>query len=336
MLPRPARFGIDSIGHRTVELAQMAALGLLVSAAPVGAANAQCGKCKQPHAQAEPGPMQTKLNEMAAMAAERTDQAKLDARQQALDEIRDTGILDHALTAGQTAPDFQLPDATGETVQLSDLLEAGPVVLTFYRGGWCPFCNIQLHAYQEHLDDFKELDAQLVAISPQTPDNSISTKEKLDLDFTVLSDPGNTVADAFGIRYTVPDSLGEGFAEYIAEINGDDSKTLPLAATYVIDTDGVIRYAFVEVDYKLRAEPGDIVDSLKAMKAGDSACRMQGSRGKGKACQGGSSCAMMQNKNNKGACAQNGSCEGDGACAAKDSDQKGCSKNCSGDACGKG
>ena len=100
-------------------------------------------------------------------------------------------------------PDFELSDATGNTVNFKDLLAEGPVVLTFYRGGWCPYCNIQLRAYQENLDQFQALGANLVAISPEKPDNSLETAEKNELEFTVLSDVGNEVADKFGLRYEI-------------------------------------------------------------------------------------------------------------------------------------
>ncbi|QYK47725.1 MAG: redoxin domain-containing protein [Phycisphaeraceae bacterium] len=185
-----------------------------------------------------------------------------------ISSVATSGITQSALNAGARAPDFTLSDHAGNPVRLSDLLKQGPVVLTWYRGGWCPYCNIQLRAYQDALPDITSLGARLVAISPELPDNSLTTREKNALEFTVLSDTGSTVARAYGLSYKVPDAVADAFKGMIdlPSINGDDSWELPLAATYVISPDGTIAYAFLSADYRERAEPQAIIDALRNTK----------------------------------------------------------------------
>lgn len=183
-------------------------------------------------------------------------------------EVTESGVLESALKVGDKAPDFVLPNAEGENIRLMDLLADGPVILTWYRGGWCPYCNIQLNEYNKRLDDFKKYDGQVVAVSPEIPDSSLSTKEKSLLQFQVLSDVGNKVAREYGIVYTLPKRVSDVLKVHIdlPAYNNDNSDELPLAVTYVIDTDGTIRYAFVDGDYKKRAEPDDIIAALKEIK----------------------------------------------------------------------
>ena len=181
-------------------------------------------------------------------------------------ELEATGIAAKALAVGAKAPEFNLPDATGKMKSLKAMLADGPVVATFYRGGWCPYCNIQLHEYQQSLSEIRALGAQLVAISPQLPDGSMSTAEKNKLEFAVLSDVGNSVAKQFNIVYTIPEAAAPMYKPLLAKANGEGSDTLPLAATYVINRDGIITYAFVDTDYRKRAEPSDILAALKAIK----------------------------------------------------------------------
>ena len=178
-----------------------------------------------------------------------------------------SGVIETALEAGDRAPVFELPNATGAPVKSADLLANGPVIVTFYRGGWCPYCNIQLRAYQERLADFQSRGASLVAISPETPDHSLSTQEKNELGFEVLSDGGNRVANAFGIAYVLPQEVQDRFKGRLDlnKFNGDDSASLPLAATFVIAQDGKVAWAFVQEDYRERAEPDAIIEALDAL-----------------------------------------------------------------------
>lgn len=180
-----------------------------------------------------------------------------------------SGIVGQSLQVGQTAPDFALPDAQGQIIRLADLRASGPVVITFYRGVWCPFCNMTLHAYQNILPDIKALGASFVAISPQTPDNSLTMVEKAELEYAVLSDLGNTVARQFGIVYKLGEAMYEAqtnaFGVDLEKFNGDTSRELPLPGAFVLDRDGVVRFGQVFVDVSERVEPSAILDTLRGL-----------------------------------------------------------------------
>ncbi len=181
-----------------------------------------------------------------------------------------SGIAERALAVGATAPEFALPDVTGETLSLQTLLNQGPVVLSFYRGGWCPYCNLELRALQNALPEIQASGANLVAVSPETPDNSLTTAQKNDLSFAVLSDAGNRIAREFGLVFVLPESLRpiyEGFGIDLPAYNGDDRFELPVAATYVIDTDGRIAHAFINADYTQRLDPAEILAALERLQA---------------------------------------------------------------------
>jgi peroxiredoxin len=183
-------------------------------------------------------------------------------------ELAASGIAQRALRAGDRAPDFSLPDARGGHVGLSGLLAAGPIVLSFYRGGWCPYCNLELRALQQAIPEITRLGATLVAISPQTPDESLSTAEKNALAFPVLSDAGSATARSFGIAYDLAEELRPIYARFghaLPDKNGDESWILPIPATYVIGTDGRIALAFVDVDYRNRLEPAEILTALQSL-----------------------------------------------------------------------
>ncbi|KGX92953.1 alkyl hydroperoxide reductase [Pontibacillus halophilus JSM 076056 = DSM 19796] len=185
----------------------------------------------------------------------------------AIQELEDSNE-GKGLRVGEDAPDFTLPDAKGSEVNLYDVLENGPVILTFYRGGWCPYCNLELQSYQAILEDIHAEGAELMAISPQQPDASLSTQEKNDLQFHVLSDEGNQIADEFNLVYSLPGYLAEIYKEkqfQLEERNGDDSYTLPVAATYIITKDGKIAYEYTKADYKDRAEPSEVLAELKKL-----------------------------------------------------------------------
>jgi peroxiredoxin len=167
---------------------------------------------------------------------------------------------------GATAPLFTLPDARGGSVALADLLGQGPVVLVFYRGAWCPYCNLQLAAFQSALNDIEAAGATLVAVSPQTPDQSLSFAEQKALEFPVLTDASNEVADAYGLAYTASsvatDTL-RALGVELSSFNGDDTNRLPAAATFVIGQDGRIRFASVSGDYRWRVGPDEVLAVLR-------------------------------------------------------------------------
>jgi peroxiredoxin len=187
-----------------------------------------------------------------------------------IEHLRASGAAERALKEGERAPDFTLPDALGRLVTLSHLLEHGPVVITFYRGAWCPYCNLELRAYQQAVPRIRRLGATLVAISPQTPDHSLSTVEKHALTFAVLSDVGNTVARQFGLVFTIDEAVRGAHRRVGADLpayNGDDSWELPMAATFIVDRQGILRLAVVDPDFMQRLDPSAVVARLQELQA---------------------------------------------------------------------
>lgn len=183
-------------------------------------------------------------------------------------DLAASGLVATALKAGDAAPDFALPEARGGVVRLSALLARGPVVLSFYRGGWCSYCSLELQALQSVWPEIQRLGASLVAISPQRPDASLATAERNALAFPVLSDPGNVVAAAFGLTYDLAQDLRPVYARFghaLPDVNGEASWRLPVPATYVLNRDQSIALAFIDVDYRNRLEPDQIIAVLGAL-----------------------------------------------------------------------
>ncbi|KAF2654658.1 AhpC-TSA-domain-containing protein [Lophiostoma macrostomum CBS 122681] len=162
------------------------------------------------------------------------------------------------LQVGAKFPSFSLPSAAGTKVSSDELLSKGLILVTFYRGNWCPFCNLALRGYQKHLDKIHAKGVEFVAISPELPDNSLDTKQKNELEYPVLSDVGNKLARQLGIVWKQPDSMGpvlKQFGHDLEKQNGDDSLEVPLPATFLVGKDGVVKNVFVEADYTQRLEP---------------------------------------------------------------------------------
>jgi len=179
-------------------------------------------------------------------------------------------VAENAIAAGDIAPDFTLPNITGYPVTLYEALNSGPVVLSFYRGGWCPFCNLELQALQARLPEIRALGANLIGISPETPDMAQSAIEKHQLEFEVVSDIGNKTARHYGLLFTVYEEMRPLYLKWGLDVpasNGDDSWELPVPATYVIDTSSVVHAAHVDKDYTRRMEPEQILAALQDLKA---------------------------------------------------------------------
>jgi peroxiredoxin len=185
-------------------------------------------------------------------------------------ELIASGAAGRALKAGDKAPAFTLHDADGRAWSSTELLARGPLVLTFYRGVWCPYCNLDLQALQEALPGVQALGAQLVAVSPQTPSNSRKSARDNKLAFPILSDTGNELAAAFGLRFSLPgylqDLYRDVFKNDLAVVNGEPSWTLPMPARYVIATDGTIAYAEVNPDYTKRPDPSELLPVLETLR----------------------------------------------------------------------
>ena len=166
---------------------------------------------------------------------------------------------------GSRLPDGELLDVAGQPTTLAQNLGGKPAVIVFYRGAWCPFCNIALRTYQAQLvPALAERGIGLVAISPQTPDGSLSTKESKELTFTVLSDPGNQIAQQLGILTAPSDGTRAGQLQLgldLTQVNADGTIGLPMPTVVIADTDGVIRWIDVQPDYTTRTEPGQVLQA---------------------------------------------------------------------------
>lgn len=183
-------------------------------------------------------------------------------------KLSESGIVEKAPKAGDKLKDFSLSNHLGQTRTLASLRESGPVVVTFYRGGWCPYCNLELRAYQQILPDIKNAGATLVAITPELPDASLSTSEKNELEFEVLSDVNADYARQIGLVFTLPEELRpiyESFGIELEKHNGLGQFDLPLAATFVVDADGTVICADVDADYTVRTEPAEVVKVLESL-----------------------------------------------------------------------
>lgn len=181
-------------------------------------------------------------------------------------ELIASGAASRALKAGNGAPAFALNDPEGQRVSSANLLARGPLVISFYRGVWCPYCNMELRALQEALPSFEQLGASLVAVSPQTTANSRKSVRQNALGFPILSDPHNAVAAAFGLRFELPRYLVDLYTSLkndLPAFNGDPSWTLPMPGRFVVGQDGVILYAEVNPDYTRRPEPEDMLPALR-------------------------------------------------------------------------
>jgi peroxiredoxin len=189
--------------------------------------------------------------------------------EQAARELAHSGISEQALKSGAQAPDFTLPNAVGRAVSLDTALKSGPVVVTFYRGIWCPYCSLQLRAYQQILPEILRLGASLLAVSPQSPDKSQATLLKNFLQYEVLSDLGNAVSRQFGLVYQVPEwvrSTYLSFGTNLPEFNGDSSWELPIPGTFVIGDGRRILLAYADSDPRNRLEPAAILEALGAVE----------------------------------------------------------------------
>nr|WP_295746307.1 peroxiredoxin-like family protein [uncultured Acidocella sp.] len=192
--------------------------------------------------------------------------AVIETMHRATAELIASGAARLALKAGDQAPAFTLETHEGKPISSRELLTRGPLVLSFYRGVWCPYCNMELQALEAALPDFTALGASLAAISPQTPVNSRKSVRQNGLSFPILSDKQNEVAASFGLRFALPDYLIELYKNLkndLPAFNGDPSWTLPMPARFVIGQDGIILYAEVNPDYTRRPEPEAMLPALR-------------------------------------------------------------------------
>jgi len=209
--------------------------------------------------------LQQQLDELTTKLRSLVPAERLAVVDRAVAELKNAGLAERALKAGGTVPIFELSDGDGLVWRSEDLLRSGPLVVVFYRGRWCAYCNAQLAALQEVDKQIADAGASLVSISPQTKKHSYMTRDMHKLRFPVLSDAGNQVARKFGLVYRVPAELQAMYETIYTKLpgyNGDQSWELPLAATYVVRPDGVISYARTDADWRQRPEPGEVLANL--------------------------------------------------------------------------
>jgi len=204
--------------------------------------------------------------QVKAAAAEALPAEVLEVFDRSIQDFLDQGTPTNSIKTGGVLEPFTLDDATGTPVSLDQLVESGSAVVVFYRGGWCPYCNLALRTYQQEL--LPQLDtfgARLVAISPQPPDESLSTVEKAGLEFTVLSDPGSRLADRLGIAFEQADDVLAAQRKLgldLAKVNAEGAIRLPRPTVLIVDRNHVVRFVDVQPDYTSRTEVTDIIAAL--------------------------------------------------------------------------
>ena len=209
--------------------------------------------------------LQDQLDEITASTRTLVQPERLAISDRAIEELMLSGVESRVLRVGDEAPPFELLDFTGKAVRSSDLLALAPLVLSFFRGRWCPYCATELEAWRDLLSEVRERGALFVAISPQTQRHNDFTADRHSLTFPMLSDPGCKVADSFGLTYALPSYMQKYYRSILVNIpyvNGEDSWRLPLPATFVIARDGTILFAEAHADFRVRPEPSGVLDTL--------------------------------------------------------------------------
>ena len=209
--------------------------------------------------------LRARLEHLTAQVRSLVPAAKLAPPGQFVEQLRASGVAERILGLGERAPGFELPDPNGKPVRSADLLAAGPLIIDFYRGRWCPYCVAELETWRDLYSEVRNAGASLVAISPQTVKQSSLTADQHELPFPVLSDPGNAVARKFRLVYALPDALRAHYKSIFVNlpfINGDAAWELPLTATYVIGRDGIVRFAQADPDFRRRPEPADVLRAV--------------------------------------------------------------------------
>ena len=190
--------------------------------------------------------------------------------EESLDALKKSKIEEKVIKVGKKMPEINLKNAHGKTVKLSELRKKGPVIVTFYRGSWCPYCNAQLSNYQQNLSEFKKRGAQLVAITPEKPDLSVLLEQNKRLDFEILHDKDNKFANKIGLVFGVSNELKDIYKNFgidLEKSQGNAEWKLPIPATFIIRKDGTITYAFVDADYTKRASSEEIIKALDLLTA---------------------------------------------------------------------
>ena len=190
---------------------------------------------------------------------------KWEIMEKSTNSLKEAKLSENAVKKGDLFPDFNLVNINNKCVKISDF-KYEYLVISFYRGGWCPYCNMELKALQSILPELKKLNTELIAISPEKPDNSLTTTEKNELSFTVLSDVDNKYAKLLGLVFQMPEDLRKlyhSFDIYVDMHNGNKDYELPMPATYIINKQKEVVYNFIPEDYTERLDPEKILRIIK-------------------------------------------------------------------------
>ena len=211
--------------------------------------------------------LKDEIDAYEVIKAEKVPAPVLSTMNHATTDLIATGINKNTLKTGDKIPSFSLPNQNNFVSSIEERLKASMLVITFYRGGWCPYCNLELNSFQKMIPEFEMAGAKLLAISPEVSDHSLTTQEKHDFSFEILYDKGNEIAKQFGLVFTLPQeirSIYDTFGIDVVDHNGDVTFELPMPATYIVNQSGEIVYHFVDADYTKRSEPADVLAAVKA------------------------------------------------------------------------
>ncbi|MGG7440007.1 peroxiredoxin-like family protein [Chryseobacterium arthrosphaerae] len=192
-------------------------------------------------------------------------QEVINAFGKSVDDLKTKNMEDRCIRPGEKMPEFILPNATGKMIDSNDILKKGKMILAFYRGSWCPYCNLELKFLQDNLSRIKDKNAVLIAVSPQTPDHSLSMAEKNRLGFEVLSDQNNDFAKKLGIVFQLQDFVLPYYRNLginLSEFNNNDENLLPVPAVFVVDQDRRVIFKYLDVNYMNRVDVEELIQAL--------------------------------------------------------------------------
>lgn len=192
-------------------------------------------------------------------------QEVINAFGKSVDDLKTKNMEDRCIRPGEKMPEFILPNATGKMIDSNDILKKGKMILAFYRGSWCPYCNLELKFLQDNLSRIKDKNAVLIAVSPQTPDHSLSMAEKNKLGFEVLSDQNNDFAKKLGIVFQLQDFVLPYYRNLginLSEFNNNDENLLPVPAVFVVDQDRRVIFKYLDVNYMNRVDVEELIQAL--------------------------------------------------------------------------
>ncbi|SDJ60012.1 peroxiredoxin-like family protein [Chryseobacterium jejuense] len=182
-----------------------------------------------------------------------------------IEDLKTKRMEENSIQIGNQMPEFSLPNALGKIINSEDIIKNGKIILAFYRGSWCPYCNLELKSLQDNLSRIKNKGATLIAVSPQSPDHSLSMTEKNNLEFEVLTDIDNNFAKKLGIDFQLQDFVlpyYNGLGIHLSDFNKNEDNTLPVPAVFVVDENRVVTYKFLDVNYMNRLDVEELIQSL--------------------------------------------------------------------------